>query len=427
MAISRNKIASNQKIDSTIITKSSLLFVDIEDENNQKNVDIFKKLTNHFYTASTYEDTIKLYQENDTILDIIIINIDSPDINGIEIIKKIRENDLEIPILIISNFKNPNNLLQVLKLNIQNYIAKPILMNTTIRIIIEILNENENKKLIRKQQLDLTQFKEILDKQNLDSETDLKGNITYANDIFCEVSGYTKDELIGKPHNIVRHPHTSPKVFKELWDTIKSGNIWQGKVKNQAKDGSSYIVKALIVPMFDSDGNIIKYISSRFLITDEEKQKQMLKKHILSQKSVDFSNQKKCQKEINEALHKQEIEFDKEFKKLETTINDINSERKDLKRKLRSKEKRIFQLEDQIKDLMQKYDDARVQHYNKEKEKIEKNQDMIRDYNLVVSAKKKLEQEHDATHENIRILQNRIEQYLKRIDDLEDVIKSNGL
>ncbi len=426
MAISKNS-SNSQKIDSTIITSSTILFIDIVDDVYEKNTTVLKKLTKNLFSASDFSNAIKLYKENDTILDIIIINIDSPQINGMECINQIRQNDSDIPILIISNFKNPNNLLKVLKFNIQNYIAKPILMNTTVRIIIEILNENENQKLIRKQKLDLTQFKEILDKQNLVSETDLDGNITYVNDIFCEVSGYSKEELIGKPHNIVRHPHTPAAVFKELWETIQNGEIWQGKVKNLAKDGSSYFVKALIVPMFDSDGNIIKYISSRFLVTDDEKQKQMLKKQILAQKTVDFSNKRKCQKEIDEALESQKLEFDNRFKKLEESLNDINIDRKDLKRKLRGREKRIFELEDQIKSHMKQYDEMRSQYHEKAKETYEKNKDANKSYDQLVIARNKLQEENDTAQDTIRKMQNRIDQYLKRIDDLEDVIHSNGL
>jgi len=72
------------------------------------------------------------------------------------------------------------------------------------------------------------------------SETDTQGIIQHANPRFCEVSGYTLEELVGKPHNIVRHPDMPKEIFKELWDTIKAGKIWQGEIKNRRKDGSPY-------------------------------------------------------------------------------------------------------------------------------------------------------------------------------------------
>jgi len=94
------------------------------------------------------------------------------------------------------------------------------------------------------------------------SETDEKGIITFANDDFCNYAGYSLDELMGKPHNIVRHPDMPKAAFKDLWDTLKSGNRWRGFVKNLAKDGSYYWVYATIFPSKSCDGSN-GYISCR--------------------------------------------------------------------------------------------------------------------------------------------------------------------
>jgi PAS domain S-box-containing protein len=85
------------------------------------------------------------------------------------------------------------------------------------------------------------------------SKTDLRGIITYANDAFIEISGYSREELIGRSHNIVRHPDMPPQAFKHMWDTIKSGNPWQGVVKNRSKDGGFYWVEATVVPIRRDD------------------------------------------------------------------------------------------------------------------------------------------------------------------------------
>ncbi len=95
------------------------------------------------------------------------------------------------------------------------------------------------------------------------SETDLKGVITYANRKFCEISGYSNDELVGQPHNIIRHPDMPKEAFAKVWSTIQGGQIWHGLVKNLRKDGKFYWVETEILPSKDADGNIIGYVAAR--------------------------------------------------------------------------------------------------------------------------------------------------------------------
>ena len=94
------------------------------------------------------------------------------------------------------------------------------------------------------------------------SETDLKGIITYANRKFCEISGYSKQELVGQPHNIVRHPDMPKAAFKEMWETIQQDKEWQGAVKNLRKDGRYYWVHTYIKPVY-KDGKKVGYIAAR--------------------------------------------------------------------------------------------------------------------------------------------------------------------
>ena len=101
------------------------------------------------------------------------------------------------------------------------------------------------------------------------SETDEKGIVVYANDDFCDIAGYTKEELIGKPHNIVRHEDMPKAAFEDLWKTIQSGKIWNGIVKNETKSGDFYWVNATAYPSKTKDGKI-RYISVRVRPTDEE-------------------------------------------------------------------------------------------------------------------------------------------------------------
>ncbi len=103
----------------------------------------------------------------------------------------------------------------------------------------------------------------LFDGRSLISETDLKGRITFVNRKFVEMTGYSKDEAIGQPHNILRHPDMPKAAFEQMWKMIKNGQIWDGYVKNLRKDGKYYWVVVHIVPKKDEQGNIVGYIASR--------------------------------------------------------------------------------------------------------------------------------------------------------------------
>ncbi|MFI4938778.1 MAG: methyl-accepting chemotaxis protein [Burkholderiales bacterium] len=111
--------------------------------------------------------------------------------------------------------------------------------------------------------LPVTDYEHVLDgSETLVSTTDVKGKITYANPYFVEVSGFTEEELIGAPHNIVRHPDMPAEAFEDLWTTVQSGQSWSGVVKNRCKNGDYYWVMANVTPLFN-DGKLTGYMSVR--------------------------------------------------------------------------------------------------------------------------------------------------------------------
>ena len=117
------------------------------------------------------------------------------------------------------------------------------------------------------QNKDLNSQKFALDQHAIVSMTDLDGNITYANDRFCNISGYARNELIGHNHRIVKSGAHPPEIYAALWHTITQGKVWHGEVKNRKKDGSTYWVDATIVPLMDAHGRPYQYIGIRTDIT----------------------------------------------------------------------------------------------------------------------------------------------------------------
>lgn len=100
------------------------------------------------------------------------------------------------------------------------------------------------------------------------SKTDLQGNITYVNDLFCALTGFAREELIGQPHSIVRDPAVPKEIYKDMWDTIKAGKNWTGIVPNRGKGGVLYVVDTSVQPIKNEAGEIVEYISVRRVIND---------------------------------------------------------------------------------------------------------------------------------------------------------------
>jgi len=122
--------------------------------------------------------------------------------------------------------------------------------------------ESANKKIV--------EYLDIVDKYVITSTTDVKGIIINVSQAFCDISGYSKEELIGKNHNIVRHKEMPKKLFKELWKTINSAKEWHGEILNKRKDGSKYWVETKITPHFDENNKVHSFTSVRHDITNKK-------------------------------------------------------------------------------------------------------------------------------------------------------------
>ena len=117
------------------------------------------------------------------------------------------------------------------------------------------------------------------------SKTDPYGIITYVTKNFCESVGYSRDELIGKNHNLVRHPDTDPQIFKQMWETIKKGKVFQTALKNKTKDGNEVWFDLIIHPDYDIDNKLIGYTAIRRNITD----KKIIEKFVITSYSIHYT------------------------------------------------------------------------------------------------------------------------------------------
>jgi len=171
------------------------------------------------------------------------------------------------------------NEFEIYSEGMQIILSYNLAMDLFILIIFVILFKGQNLLLkdnvkleveIEKRTKKLNEYIGIVNKYVTISTTDLEGNITDISEAFCRISGYTREELIGQPHSIVKHTDTDPLIYKELWDTITEDKSWQGEVKKKKKNGDSYWVLANIDPIYSDSGKKIGYTSIRQDITDKK-------------------------------------------------------------------------------------------------------------------------------------------------------------
>jgi PAS domain S-box-containing protein len=159
----------------------------------------------------------------------------------------------------------------------------------------------------------LEQYKEAIENSNIVSKTDINGIITFVNDEFCDISGYTKEELIGKKHNIVKHPSIPKKEFQKLWSRITAKKTYKATVKNLSKSGKEYYVNTTITPILDENGNIEEYIAIRYDVTKEVELNMVLEKH----EQILAERVKQQTKELEKLTHTLEKRVQEEIKKNE--------------------------------------------------------------------------------------------------------------
>lgn len=206
--------------------------------------------------------------------DTILLDVMMPGLNGYEVaeIIKSKESTKDIPIIFLTANSNHESIIKGFESGASDYVTKPFnAMELKLRVKTQC--ELYNAKKCIKDELDdniqlLKQYKEMVDKSAIVSKTDLNGKITYVNDKFVAISGFSKEELLGKPHNIVRHLENQKSIFQDMWNKISTKQSWHGIVKNRKKDGSTYVVNSYVMPILDKHGNITEYMSIRTDITE---------------------------------------------------------------------------------------------------------------------------------------------------------------
>ena len=403
-----------------LLKKINILYVEDEAQIRDSMVNVFKKLFKEVFVAVDGNEGIEVYksvtQDQNKPVDIIISDINMPIMSGLDMLSEIKKIDRTIPFILTTAHAETDYFLDAIKLGVIHYALKPLNIKDLMFQIQDVCMLKYQKMVSANKENENSRYMDIIDKVAIVTRTDLKGNITYVNDIFCEVSGYSEDELVGSNHRMVKHSDMPKSAFDDLWNTLREKKAWKGKIKNKHKDGSAYIVNANIFPIFDETGeNVVEYMAVRFLITDEEEEKREFKRKVIQ----NIQTQKKKEHELTNQVKDLE-------RKLKLSTNDdmsLMQEALDIEKKKATKSKtQVLHYEKDLETEKARYkkmfDETKVRINSLVEESKEAREALAKYKNKALE----LQLQVTAQSNEIKRLEEVVENQAKTNSDLKEVI-----
>jgi PAS domain S-box-containing protein len=404
-------------INQEFLKNITLLYVEDDPLIRESMENIFGKLFKKVVVAIDGEDGYTKYRDlkNQEIeIDIIISDINMPKINGIEMSKMIREINEEIPIIFTTAYSDAEFLLEAIEQNIFHYAVKPVNLKRLMGAVQDATKKYVDSKIIKTQEIQNERFINIINQVALVSKTDLAGNITYVNDIFCDISGYTKEELLGANQRIVRHEDMTTSYFDTLWNALRDGKVWRGKIKNRSKSGVEYIVNVSILPVFDKLGEkVLEYMSVGYVVTQEEGEKREFQKKVIQKIKEQKTSQITLEEKVKELEFKLSLHPDVDIVLYNLNMEKTKNEK--LNKQLQYYEELIVKKEEAEMKLKQKIvtiESESFEYKRKINKKLEEAKEQILKDNKIIQAQ----------YEETKRLNEYLQESNIKIKNLYDVI-----
>ncbi|MDY0116877.1 MAG: response regulator [Sulfurimonadaceae bacterium] len=257
----------------------SILFVE---DNPQIHAEILaflktKKFKN-IYLAHNGDEGLRQYYQHKP--DLVLTDLTMPIMDGLEMSEVMKQNPLDIPIILITSHFLKEITEKAIDIGIDGYLFKPLSLERLDILLEKLTSKILSKRDFKTEQKLLEEYKNALDMSAAVTKTDTDGVVTYVNDRFCEMTGYSKEELLGKTHRIIKHPDTPELVHKNIWSTLGEQKVWQGHIQNINKHGEAYHENTVIVPILDDNNETLEFIAVRQDITKLYLHEEFLKKRI---------------------------------------------------------------------------------------------------------------------------------------------------
>lgn len=410
-------------VDKKLLKRLTVLYVEDDDSVRNELTKLLSNFFNKIYTACDGKEGLALYSEKSDEIDIIIADINMPNLTGIEMLEEIRKSNKSIPVIFTTAYSDTKFLVDSIKLKVFEYIIKPIDIRLLMTVLGELATILYHEFLLKQQNKELKKYRDIIYNNNIVIRTNKNLKISYVNDLFIEITGFDKKELIGKDLFTLKHRDLNEDVYKKIYNSVYNNKQWNGVLKNITKDGNYYIANSSVITTLDDTGAI-----TGCLVIQKDETKEALKRREVQTSLIrDKSEIFKKSKETTTTLEQKINILDEEIKILETKIEEEKTDK--LKyistSEMYSKENRKLRSEIALykKDLQESQD------FRKDKQKYVK---QISD--LTVEVKKlstklaTINEDHEKYLKQLRLnyevkiddLEKELRQALDKYDDLEN-------
>ena len=307
---------------------------------------------------STYQ---KYTQDMNIKFDAIITDINMPNMNGLEMIKEIRELNADIPAIVTTAHGEANYLLEAIKIGVSGYTLKPIDTKELLMTVQKFCEIKRNQKIIAETEEQLSEYMSFINSMSTIVKLNDKECITEANDFFCAMMEQEEEELLGLNIVSLLHPDSIANRFKELRDSIRSGETWKGKLKFISSVGETFVLRSSNIPIKNIDTDHIDgYISIGYLADEEEAEK----KQTISKAKTNLLEQK----------HKV-LNLNKQVKTLKTKSKQFDYTTHEAEHAIKLLKEALFKERQKTSDLH-----LQINHYEEQIKKLKDRLETVADY-----------------------------------------------
>ncbi|WP_072680051.1 response regulator [Arcobacter sp. LA11] len=400
-------------VDKKLLKRLKVLYV--EDDASVRN-ELSNLLSNFFenvYTADDGKAGLELYKEKQNDIDVIIADINMPNLTGIEMLEKIRVFDKDVPVIFATAYSDNEFLSGAIKLKVFEYIIKPIDIRKLMTVLADLATILYHDFLLNQQNKELKKYKDILYSNNIVVRTNKNMKISFVNDLFCEITGFDKKELIGKELIVLKHKDTDPKVYKKLYNSVLNNKQFSGQFKNITKDGSYYIANTNTISTLNDAGEVTGCLMIQKDETKEVNKRREVQSSLIKDKGEIFIKSKENTAELqniitslkdevlNAKKQVQNIKVDKD--KYIYTAEKYTIENKRLRTELKQYKKDSDYMNDK---------------YSNSKKLSKENADLRIEVKRLNSRLENIKEEHEKVCKQIKV------NYEVEIDDLEQELAS---